>query len=72
MKRLPERLFVKWSDDGIVLEATDDYKVHVQDVDGDGKVVVGVYRLENLQVVEKSVTLSTRKVSKRGKIGRHP
>jgi hypothetical protein len=70
MKKLADRLYIRWSSDGIALEATNDYK---NIIEGDEtEVVVGVYELQHLQVVRKDITLSTKKVSKRGKIGSHP
>jgi hypothetical protein len=69
MKKMPERIYVRWSDDELFLEATPDYKECVGDAD---KVVVGVYDLDRLAAVEKHIAVSTRRVSKQGKVGRYP
>ena len=70
MKKLPDRIYVRWSCDGEILEAMTNYKGCLS-YDED-RVVVGVYDFAHMQVVEKEITLSTRKVSRTGKIGRIP
>ena len=68
---LPDSIYVYWDDECEEWLAVHDYTRAVDDREVEERIV-GEYHLVKRVIVEKHVSMSTRPVSKKNKIGRHP